>query len=309
VRPAVCQCFRGNMLCRNRLRRCARLCAARKRHFPPARVHARRTATARSLFPPEATSILGSVWKRHDRAFFRSGTRQSPEDTPDFGSPATSATGFQTKPGYVATLAASVCPMKRRRLLIVACILFGLWVLTLGIFHERTVTSDFQVASGDAWAAFENGDETFYPNTWIDAGNYRTIGLPYLVHSVTDRPPYTLSVCFTANVEQQVKSITIDSINVDYDSGQHAAAVDKENAQTSTFDLDDRGAERGEKPYLRAGFSFSDCLSRRESFWATITGSYTKGDATIPYKTRVRVRIRNEAYLYPGWIAWGLRGL
>ena len=199
--------------------------------------------------------------------------------------------------------------MKRKRLLILAGILIGLWLLTLGIFHERTLTSDFRVASGDAWVAFENGGEIFYPNTWIDAGNHRAVGIPFLIHSVTDRPPYGLSACFTANVEQQVKSITIESINVVYDGGQNAAPVDKQQAQTSTFDLDDRGTEWGEKPYLRANFSFSDCLSRRDSFWATIAGSYSKGDATIPYKTRVRVNIRDETYWYPGWMGLVIRNL
>ena len=199
--------------------------------------------------------------------------------------------------------------MKRKHLLILAGVLLGLWVLTLGIFHERTLDCEFHVASGDAWAAFENGDEIFYPNTWIDAGNHRTIDIPYLIHSVTDRPPYGLSFCFTATVEQQVKSLTIESINVEYDGGPVATAVDKQHAQTSTFDLDDRGAERGEKPYLRASFSFSDRVARRDSFWATIAGSYTSGDATIPYKTRVRVNIRDEKYWYPGWRGLVIRSL
>lgn len=172
-----------------------------------------------------------------------------------------------------------------------------------------SLTSDFNVASGDAWVAFENGDETFYLNTWSDAGNHRAIGVPYLIHSVTDRPPYGLSFCFTANVEQQVESITIESTNVEYDGGQHTAALDKEYAQTSTFDLDDRGADWGDKPYLRANVSFSGCLSHRDSFWATITGSYTKGDATIPYKTRVRVNMRDETYWYPGWMGLVFRSL
>jgi hypothetical protein len=40
----------------------------------------------------------GFVWKRHDRAFIRSGTRPSSEEPVDFGSLATSATGLQTEP-------------------------------------------------------------------------------------------------------------------------------------------------------------------------------------------------------------------
>jgi len=201
-----------------------------------------------------------------------------------------------------------VCPMKRK-LRIGGGVLLGLWVLTLGIFHERTLDSDFHVDSGDAWAAFENGDETFYPNTWIDADNYQTIGVPYLIQSVTDRPPYGLSFCFTANVEQQVESITIDSINVEYDGGQYAVTIDQPNAKTSTFDLDERSVELGETAYSRANFSFSDCLFCRDSFWATIVGSYTKGDATIPYKTRVRINIRDETYWYPGWMGLVVRSL
>ncbi|MCE9552499.1 MAG: hypothetical protein K8T91_03855 [Planctomycetes bacterium] len=199
--------------------------------------------------------------------------------------------------------------MKRKRILVVASVLFGLWVLTLGIYYERSLTCDFQVASGDAWVAFENGDEIFYPKTSIDAGNHRKLGIPYLIYSVIDRPPYGLSFCFTVNVEQQVESMTIESIQVTYDDGQVAMPVDKKHAQTSRFNLDERGSASGDKSYLRAHFSFSDCLSRGDSFWATITGSYTVGGATIPHETRVRVNIRDETGCAPGWIYLGLQGL
>ena len=198
---------------------------------------------------------------------------------------------------------------KRKHLVVAAFIILGAWLLSLGLFHERNVSSSFRVETGDAWAAFEDGNEPFYPNTWINSGHHRTIGVPYLIHSVSDRPPYGMSFCFTANVDQNATSITIKSINVVYDNGLTANVVEEDNAETTTFDLDNRGEERGEKPYLRANFSFSDCLTRRESFWATITGSYTIGDDMLPYKTRVYVNMRDETYWYPGWIALLLRQL
>ena len=198
---------------------------------------------------------------------------------------------------------------KRKHLIVAACITLGLWFLSLGLFHERNVSSSFRVESGDAWAAFENGSESFYPNTWIESGHHRTIGVPYLIHSVSDRPPYGLSLCFTANVVQDVTSITIKSIKLEYDNGLFADVVDEDYAETAIFDLDNRGEEWGDKPYLRANFSFSDSLTRRESFWATITGSYTIGDDALPYRTRVYVNIRDETYWYPSWIALLLRQL
>ncbi|MEQ8791693.1 MAG: hypothetical protein RIC55_35850 [Pirellulaceae bacterium] len=199
--------------------------------------------------------------------------------------------------------------MKRKWVGILAGVLLAIWGLTLGIDHERSLDSDFEVASGDAWTAFENGEETFYPGVWVDAGNYRRIHVPGLVHSVSDRPPYSLSLCFTANVPQRVQSITIESIDVEYDGGRQAVVVAGRQVETSAFELDDRGAERGETPYLRAGFIFPDCLKQRDSFWATIAGSYTKDDTTIPYKTRVRVNVRDSSHWLPGWMGVALQRL
>lgn len=199
--------------------------------------------------------------------------------------------------------------MNRRRVVVAAGILSGCWILTLGIFHERSLRCDFHVASGDPWVAFENGDETFFTKPLIDPGNDRRIGIPFLFYSVTDRPPYGLTLAFTANAAQQVESITIESITVQYDDGQVAMPVDNRHAQTTRFTRDDYDLGSGKKPYLGARLSFPECLSRRDSFWATISGSYAEGEASIPYQTRIRVDMRDEEYWYPGWIALGLRGL
>ena len=200
--------------------------------------------------------------------------------------------------------------MSKRRITLLAIAIGVSWLVTLGVFRESHVNSSFTVQSGDAWSAFESGDEPLYPNTWLSGGRIRRLGVPYILYNESHWPPYSVGFCFTANAEPTISSLTITELAVEYDNGESSRMVSRNAPVTESFELDTRGVDRGDIPYLRANFTFTDGMAHHVSCWIHIHGFTTNGDGqTIPYQTRLRLMPTNDVYYYPGWLALVYRSL
>ena len=86
--------------------------------------------------------------------------------------------------------------------------------------------------------------------------------------------------------------------------------VARDTPATESFQLDTRGVDRGDLPYSRVNFTFTDGLAYHDSCWLYINGYITDEDGqTTPYTTRVRLRPTSDVYYYPGWLALVHRSL
>jgi hypothetical protein len=200
--------------------------------------------------------------------------------------------------------------MTNRRIKLFAIAVGFTWIATLGIFRESNVNSSFTVQSGDAWAAFENGAEPLYPNTWLSGGRIRRLGIPYILYNESQLPPYSVGFCFTANAEPKISSLTITGLTAEYDNGQSSTMVTPDAPVIEPFQLDTRGVDRGDHAYLRVNFAFTEGLMLHDPCWLHIDGHITDDDSqTIPYSTRVRLRPTSDVYYCPGWLALVYRSL
>ncbi len=184
--------------------------------------------------------------------------------------------------------------------------IFLSWVLTLGIYHERSLSARFPSV---AYGEFNNGDNPFLIVLTLGTNQHRSIGIPYIFYSTCDVAPFSIGFAVTAKLESDLASLKIDSILVEYDGGAADELVQFKEGFTSDFKLDDRGADRGETSYFRATFSLPYCIKYRESFWVNFTGVASSSSGTNPFKYRLRVDVNDESYWYPGWLALGLSGI
>lgn len=198
--------------------------------------------------------------------------------------------------------------MKRRTKIIIGVILLA-WLLTLGLFHERSVSSRFTVGGADAWGQFESGGSRLYPNTWVNSAHTKSRGIPYLLHSTVDRPPYPLSFCFTATESDRAEALVLHHITLRYEDGTTKQVEIPTNGARALFHLDERGKERGETVYRRVNFSFSDALAKRQNCTISLRGAFESQEGVEPYSEEIDLRLEDETNFYIGWIALMLRQL
>ena len=197
--------------------------------------------------------------------------------------------------------------MKRRTKILVA-VLLG-WLLTLGFFHERSVSSRFTVGGVDAWQRFETGASRVYPNTWVNAAHTKSRGIPYLFLSTVDMGPYPLSFCFTAAEADAAKAMVLHDIEIRYDDGTSERVKIPADGIREEYTLDERGKERGETVFKRVNFAFSDALSKRQNSRIFLNGHFESPDGPEAYAEEIELQLDDESYFYIGWIALMLRQL
>lgn len=183
------------------------------------------------------------------------------------------------------------------------------WLLTLGLFHDRSVSSQFTVAGADAWQRFETGTSRVYPNTWVNAAHTKSRGVPYLLFSTVDVGPYPLSFCFTAAEGDTTKAIVLHDIEIRYNDGSSERVKIPAEGIREEFRLDERGKEHGETVFKRVNFSFSDALSKRQNSRIFLKGYFESTAGLEAYAEEIELQLKDESYYYIGWIALLLRQL
>lgn len=197
--------------------------------------------------------------------------------------------------------------MKRRTKILIA-VLLG-WFLTLGIFHERSLSSRFTIGGADAWKRFETGTSRVYPNTWVDTAHTKLRGVPFLFHSSVDVGPYLLSFCFTATEDDTAEAIVLHDIEIQYEDGSSERVKIPSEGISEDFTLDERGKERGETVFKRVNFSFSDALSKRQNSRIVLKGYFESPNGREAYAEEIDLQLEDESHVYIGWFALILRQL
>ncbi|MEN9362175.1 MAG: hypothetical protein RL095_3710 [Verrucomicrobiota bacterium] len=198
--------------------------------------------------------------------------------------------------------------MKRNTKIFIG-ILIGAWVLTLGVFHSRSIKSTFTLDNGNAWKQFEIKKNRVYPHTWIDTGHVRRIGIPFMICSSFDQAPYSLDFCFALSASDPVKGLVIDSLQIDYRDGSTQAITLPPGGAVADFYLDERGKERGEAVYRRFSLSFPDAIQKRQDFKVTLSGFLDSEFGRDLYRESINVSISDENYFYIGWMELALSGI
>ncbi|MEZ5329824.1 MAG: hypothetical protein R3F19_32655 [Verrucomicrobiales bacterium] len=196
--------------------------------------------------------------------------------------------------------------MKRRIKIILGIVLVA-WVLTLGSFHERTLRSDFTVGGAGAWERFDKGDSRVYPNTWVNSGSHSQRGIPFILSSTVDRPPYSLSFCFTIAETDPARALILEGIDIQYADGSQEIVEIPDGGVREEFDLDERGKDRGETVYSRVNFSFPEAINKREDCIATLRGHFETPSGSEPYTEDIEISLVDESYVYIGWVTLLLR--
>jgi len=160
--------------------------------------------------------------------------------------------------------------VKKNTKIVLGVALLG-WIVTLGVFYERSLSSSFTIGGKDAWDRFENGSSRLYPNSWVDTAYTSSHGIPYLFSSTIDRAPYPLNFCFTAIDNDPAVALVIDNLEITYADGSRETVDIPRDGVREEFHLDERGKERGETTYRRANFSFADAI--RET-WDRVSTSF-----------------------------------
>ena len=196
--------------------------------------------------------------------------------------------------------------MNRRTKIIIGTCLFG-WLLTLGIFHDRSVSWRFTIKGAEAWGQFESGKLRVYPSTWVNSAHSKSRGIPYLLYSTVDRPPYALSFCFTAIESDRAKALVLHDIAIRYEDGSTEQIKIPTNGAREQFYLDERGKDRGEAVYRRVNFAFSDALAKRQSCTINLRGAFESEEGSEPYSEEIDLQLEDKTHFYIGWIALLLR--
>lgn len=197
--------------------------------------------------------------------------------------------------------------MKRRTKILVA-LLLG-WLLTLGIFHERSLSSHFTIRGADAWKRFETGTSRVYPNTWVNTAHTESRGVPYLLLSTVDVGPYPLSFCFIAAESDTAKAMVLHEIEIRYEDGSSERVRISDEGIREEFSLDERGKERGETVYKRVNFLFPDAISKRQNSRVFFKGYFESPVGQEAYTEEIELQLDVESHVYIGWVALLLRQL
>ena len=190
---------------------------------------------------------------------------------------------------------------------IVIGVVFLTWLLTLGFFHERSVSCSFAVGGVDPWQRFEGGALRVYPNTLVNAVHYKSRGIPFLVYSTVDRAPYPLEFCFTTVERDTSEALILEDVEITYTDGYTEHINLPKRGAREIFTLDERGKERGETVYRRVNFSFPDALKKRQNCKIRLRGHFESPQGIDQYSEEIDITLKDETHFYIGWIALALR--
>jgi len=193
--------------------------------------------------------------------------------------------------------------MKRFANIICLTCLIG-WLATLGVFYERHVVSSSLINGESRSDRFGRGDSRMDLQTWVAEIHHRLHGIPFIVSFSTDRPPYTLSFCFTARDLDPVKAINVEHIQITYADGTGDRVTIPDDRTRNEFRPDtDTWKPEGERTLLHAAFQCPEAIAKRQSFRVLVLGFLESETGTEPYSEVVEVRIEDKSYLYIGWFA------
>ncbi len=193
--------------------------------------------------------------------------------------------------------------MKRFAKVICFSLLIG-WLATLGVFHERHVVCSSLINGESPSNRLGRGNSRIDLQTWVAEIHHQLHGIPFIFSFSTDRPPYTLSFCFTARGVDPVKAIIVEHIQITYADGTSERVTIPANRTRNEFSPDtDTWKPEGEPVLLHAAFQCPDALAKRQSFRVSVHGFLESETETEPYSEAVDVRIEDKSYLYIGWFA------
>ncbi|MEM6504402.1 MAG: hypothetical protein AAGC44_08045 [Planctomycetota bacterium] len=200
-------------------------------------------------------------------------------------------------------------PWYKRPAPVVAGVVFGLWLLTLGVFHESYIRTLSFTDNASGWSKFEAGNRRVSPSAWLTTEHVSRWGAPFVLASRSDRGPFELSLSFTIHADDPALSVVIESIEIGYTDGTTQPIGIPETGLAADFGLDERGADLGEKAYQRAFITVHGSVIDEQDCIIKLNGRLVSNSTEDRYEDTIELDIGRETYLYIGWIALMLQAL
>lgn len=186
-----------------------------------------------------------------------------------------------------------------RRALLLAVLLWG---LTLGIFHTRsvdwTISSEESTREGETRALWT----ILPPSVHFGHSHERSYGIPYLLHSRQDCPPYSLAVTMFETEASDIGRLVIDDLEVVYDDGysEQVKVPNLAGQDSSTSFIAPSDAPF--TPYRTQSFDLPDVIARHQSFRLRVRGTRYQGHETDSFEHIIRVVLTEKHSYHLGWL-------
>jgi hypothetical protein len=182
--------------------------------------------------------------------------------------------------------------VKRRVIVAVGFVLAVGWALTLGCGHSRSIrfaSKEFTVAPATLRAA-----------SWIVAEHKQKSGIPFLLFSTAECPPFSLHLDFSSPSSQAGDSLVIQRAEIRYKDGTiQPLSIPRDGLR---LELPRRFLSEESLP-VPVSLDFPDAVMKQEPFKLVLTGSLESGRVRQSFSLSHEVTSVEESAIVTGWAA------
>ncbi len=178
---------------------------------------------------------------------------------------------------------------------------FVVWILTLGIYIEKFITSlPKSDVLGTTRADLVRGNSVVHMSSFLEVSNVQIYGIPFLFVYVTDTPPYQIQLVIDTLPDFVPREIAISQLNVKDENGESTSLLaDDKNIEAKLSKRD-----FGDISTFGANIPIPNALLSRNACTITVVGEIRSNEPNeaIEFKRSMTLMLERETYVYIGWM-------